>query len=171
MGGTRETVPCAAPGACCESSKFYETLVKDAERYATNATTKRKPRKKKSIPATKRVAHLKFKAGCAEHHLASIAPEKFIGVQELWCFNTKTKVLTVYRSDKHSGLDVRGQTIKDFDPKGSVSKKIGRKTEYYLERTLKGGKIVLRKLMNEINVKATTPTGRINSDTILLRVQ
>jgi len=50
-----------------------------------------------------------------------------------------------------------------------VSKTI-RKPDEVLPRLLKGGKLVLRKLMSEINSKESVPNGRINRDTILLRV-
>jgi len=50
-------------------------------------------------------------------------------------------------------------------------KKIGNKTEYFLDRIQDGGKIVLSKVLDEINTKSSKPTGRINEHTILLRTE
>ena len=55
-----------------------------------------------------------------------------------------------------------------FDEKTSVTKKI-RKPDLVLKEVVGGGKISLRKLMDTIKCVPKTATGRINSDTILLR--
>jgi hypothetical protein len=68
-----------------------------------------------------------------------------------------------------AGLSVKGTTLQGYDEETSVSKTI-RKPDEVLPRLLKGGKLVLRKLMSEINSKESVPNGRINGDTILLRV-
>jgi hypothetical protein len=51
-----------------------------------------------------------------------------------------------------------------------VSKTL-RKPKDVLSRVLDGGKVVLRKVMGEINSKPQELNGRINKDTILLRVE
>jgi hypothetical protein len=65
-----------------------------------------------------------------------------------------------------SGLSVRGTTITDFDESASKSIKIGRKTSERLETVLTGGKIVLRKMIEEMTGEVN---GRINENTILLK--
>jgi len=65
---------------------------------------------------------------------------------------------------------VTGTTIKKFDSDTSCSKKLGVKTDHFLDRVLAGGSIVLNKIMNEINSKASSVTGRINNNMILLKV-
>ena len=52
----------------------------------------------------------------------------------------------------------------------SISKTL-RKPEAVLKKVLEGGKIVLRKVMGEINSKPVELNGRINKDTILLRTE
>ena len=84
-------------------------------------------------------------------------------------FNTKTRKLGVYRSVDASGLTVKGTSIVGFSEKESVAKTL-RKPEKVLERVVSGGKLVLRKVLDEINSKESPMNGRINGDVILLRV-
>jgi hypothetical protein len=67
------------------------------------------------------------------------------------------------------GLSVRGSTITGFDETTSITKKL-RKPEAVLKPLLEGGKIYLRKVMENINCKEQKATGRINPDTLLIRV-
>ena len=88
----------------------------------------------------------------------------------LWTFNTKTKEITKYESEDRAGLGVKGTTIQNFG-KYSATKKIGNRTKHFLDRIEEGGKIVLSKVLDEINTKSSKPTGRINEHTILLRTE
>ena len=45
-----------------------------------------------------------------------------------------------------------------------------RKPDEVLVRVLEGGKIILRKVLDEINAKHSEMNGRLNNETILLRV-
>ena len=67
-------------------------------------------------------------------------------------------------------MGVKGTTIQNFDANESSSKKLGAKTDHFLNRVLEGGSIVINKIMNEINSKASKVTGRVNNNMILLKV-
>ncbi len=69
-----------------------------------------------------------------------------------------------------AGLSVKGTTIQNFDTKTSMSKKLGVKTDHFIDRVLMGGPIVLNKIMSEISSKSSKVTGRINNNMILLKV-
>jgi hypothetical protein len=144
-------------------------LVDDATRYGEVTKKVRKPRKPKSIPAAKKIKSLKYQKEDTNYKIASVDPEKIIGATELWTFNTKYKVMTVFRALNREGLQVKGTSIINYDEQNSHTKRTGRKPDYFVERVLKGGKIVLRKLMDEMD-KETTLAHRINDNTILLRV-
>jgi len=45
-----------------------------------------------------------------------------------------------------------------------------RKPKEALARVQTGGKVILRKLMGELTTKGEVPKGRINKDTILVRI-
>jgi hypothetical protein len=75
----------------------------------------------------------------------------------------------VYNAVGNSGLSVRGTTLTGFDAETSITKKL-RKPESVIKPLLEGGKIYLRKVMDNITTTEQKATGRINTDTILLRV-
>ena len=114
--------------------------------------------------------NLNYKVTDTEYHLTSLNPESIVGAMQLWTFNTKTKELKKFVAEDRKGLAVKGTTIQRFN-NYSAMKKIGNKTKHFLDRIESGGKIVLSKVLDEINTKSSKPTGRINEHTILLRTE
>ena len=149
---------------------FVKKIQTDSERYAENHKPVRKPRKAKQISAIDKVKKLNFLDEDLENKVSSIEPSKIIGADILFLFNAKTNQLSYYQAHDRGGLDVTGTTIKNFDTDISAVKKLGAKTTYFLDRVLGGGKIVLNKIMNEINSKAGNVTGRVNNNMIILKV-
>ena len=152
------------------AAKFLAAIADDAERLASNKNAARKPRKKKPVSFEKKIKGLKFKTEDTDNKLVSINPVKIMGAQQLWIYNVKTRKLGVYVANDEAGLEVKGSTILNYKYNESIAKTV-RKPKDVLPRVLDGGKIVLRKVMNEINAKAQELNGRINKDTILLRVE
>jgi len=64
---------------------------------------------------------------------------------------------------------VKGTTLIGFDVEKSSTKTL-RKPEATIQSLLSAGKVAIRKFMDELKTLETKPNGRINSDTILLRV-
>jgi hypothetical protein len=153
-----------------EAAKFFGLVATDAEKLASNKSAARKPRKKKPVSFEKKVKSLKYKKDDIENKLVSIDPIKIIGAEKLWVYNVKTRKLGVYVALDGAGLDVKGSAIQNYKYGESVSKTL-RKPKDVLSRVLDGGKVVLRKVMGEINSKPVELNGRINKDTILLRVE
>jgi len=153
-----------------EAAKFFTSIATDAEKLASNKNAARKPRKKKPVSFEKKVARLKFKKDDTENKLVSIDPVKIMGAQKLWIYNVKNRRLGVYVAKDEAGLAVKGSTIENYKYSESISKTL-RKPKEVLSRVLDGGKVVLRKVMGEINSKPSELNGRINKDTILLRVE
>ena len=148
---------------------FVVTLQTDSERYAENHKPIRKPKKAKQISAAKRVEKLNFLKEDVDNKITSIDPSKIIGSDQLWIYNGKTNEITLYESYDRAGLDIKGTSIKNFTDK-SVTKKLGVKTKHFIDRILGGGKIVLNKVIDEINSKPSIPTGRINNNMIFFVV-
>jgi hypothetical protein len=153
-----------------EAAKFFGLVATDAEKLASNKSAARKPRKKKPISFEKKVKNLRFKKDDIDNKLVSIDPVKIVGAEKLWIYNVKTRKLGVYVALDGAGLDVKGSAILNYKYGESVSKTL-RKPKDVLSRVLDGGKVVLRKVMGEINSKPQELNGRINKDTILLRVE
>ena len=153
-----------------EGAKFFTAIATDAEKLASNKNAARKPRKKKPVSFEKKVKNLKFKKDDIDNKLVSIDPVKILGAEKLWIYNVKTRKLGVYVAADGAGLGVKGSSIENYKYSESISKTL-RKPKETLSRVLDGGKVVLRKVMGEINSKPNELNGRINKDTILLRVE
>ena len=149
--------------------EFLREIISSAETRATVVKATRKPRKKKEKPASAVVAKLKFKEKDETYNVTSVDPKQIIGCNQLWVFNTKYRTLTVYNAMGPAGLNVKGSTLTGFDEKTSVMKKL-RKPEDQIKRLMEGGKIVLRKFMDDIKCKPKTANGRINKETVLVRI-
>lgn len=153
--------------------KEYIALLKhicsDAQKIAHNSKLTRAPRKKKAKSVDKVVAKLNYKKDDNAFKLASINPTDIVGSSQLWVFNTKNRKLGVYNAEDSGGLSVKGSTIINFKQDTSTQKTL-RKPEALLPEVLKAGKISLRKVLPGINSVEQELTGRINDDTILLRV-
>jgi len=148
---------------------FFENLVEQAERYAGVTKKMRAPRKPRAVSLEKQLKHLKYMKESTEYKLASINPEKILGAQELWCFNTKYRTVTVFRALDRGGLKVKRSSIVGYDEKTSMTRGTGRQTEKVVDKIMQGGKIILKKVMDELKGNQSLQE-RINENTILLKV-
>lgn len=149
--------------------EFLDNIIKDATTWGANQKTVRKTRTKKAPSIEKQIAKIKYSKENKELKLVSINPALIIGCNQLWVFNTKYRKLMRYDASGPTGLSIKGTTLQGYDVETSMSKTV-RKPNDVLPRVLNGGKIVIRKLMDELNSKSSVPNGRINGDTVLLRV-
>ena len=148
---------------------FYQEIMSACDMLAQEAKVNRKPRKTKVVPKDKIVAKLKFMKSNEPLKLVSINPADIIGAGELWIFNTKTRKLGKYVASEFNTLNVKGTTITNFDEFKSIQKTI-RKPEEKLKEFKAANKVALRKFLDEINATDTKMNGRINEETILLKV-
>jgi len=148
---------------------FYQEIAMACDMLAQEAKVNRAPRKTKAVSKDKLVAKLKYMKTNEPLKLVSVNPVDIIGAGELWIFNTKTRKLGRYVATEFNTLNVKGTTITNFDEFKSVQKTI-RKPEEKLKEFKAAGKIALRKFMDEINATDTKMNGRINEETILLKV-
>jgi hypothetical protein len=143
-----------------------------------SAKATRAPRKAKPKSADKLVAKLKFLKIDDKFKLASVQPDQIIGASELWTFNIKTRKLGKYIAKNidpkgmgraGSGLSVKGTTIIGYDETASVQKTL-RKPIDQLKDFKAAGKVKLRTFIDDIATTDTKMNGRINLDTVLLKV-
>ena len=152
-----------------QRASFYSKLVSDCERFADVAKKQKQPRKKKPITADKKLKNFKFQTESKEYKVVSIKPEKMLGAQELWTFNTKYKTLHIFYALDRAGFDVQGTTLKNFDEAKSTGYRIGRKTEEHVATALKGGKRAVGKMLETLS--KCVLQHRVNENTILLRIE
>lgn len=148
---------------------FLNTVMADCSRITQVAKVTRAPRKKKPKTTEKILATFQYKKEDKDYKVVSINPADIIGASQLWVFNAKTRKLGCYFSLDSSGLNVKGTTLTNFDETKSIHKTV-RKPEVILSTVVSAGKVALRKTLTDINSVDQSMTGRINSDTILLRV-
>lgn len=150
--------------------KFFNMMIEDAERHASNTKKVKTARKPRTVSVEKKIKNLKYQKEDATYKVASVSPEKIIGATELWTFNTKYKVFTRLVAIDRGGLQVKGTSIINYCENSSTSRSVGRKNpDEFLKRILEGGKLVLRKVLDDL--KTEKPIAyRINENTILLRV-
>lgn len=146
---------------------FCDQIITDALKIADDSVKTRKPRKRKVKTAEQVVAKMNY---LDKHEsYTSIDPKNIIGAMALWVYNVKTRKLGCYVADNAVGLSVKGSTILNYTESKSVQKKL-RKPEVTLKEALSGGKVVMRNLLGNIRAVESPLSGRINKDTILLRV-
>ena len=147
---------------------FLADIVSDAERIINNSKATRKPRAKKAKSADKLISKLQYKKEDTEYKLASINPTEIIGAKQLWVFNTKTRKLGVYHAWTDSGLSVKGTSIYGYTD-NSVSKTLRKPADIFLA-VQKATERKYKSVFDSINSTEQALTGRINTDTILLKV-
>ena len=148
---------------------FLKKIIDHLDESAAAQVSIRKPRKKKEKPAHVLVAKMKYKVEDKDLNITSVQPKDIIHASQLWVYNCKYRNLSVYTALGNSGLSVRGTTIIGYDHDVSVTKKL-RKPEQVLPIVLNEGKVGLRKVMSSIKTTETKANGRINEETIILRV-
>ena len=146
---------------------FCDSVITDAMKVVSEANKTRKPRQRKQKSPEQLVSKLKYLDKHEE--LVSENSKDIIGALQLWVYNTKSRKLGCYNAEDASGLSVKGSSIISFNESKSTQKKL-RKPEVTLPEVLKGGKVYLRTALDDIKAVASTLNGRLNTDTILLRI-
>jgi hypothetical protein len=148
---------------------YFDQVILDCQKISGESTKSRKPRKRKAKSPDQLTAKMKFMPEFKELKLTSVKVTDIIGAMSLWVYNTKTRKLGVYHAEDAGGLSVKGSSILNFVESKSVQKKL-RKPEQMLPEVLNGGKVFLRNVMESIRAVDSKLTGRVNADTILLKV-
>lgn len=150
---------------------FIDQILNDIIQYRGVKKATKKVRAPKSISKEKVVSKLKYAKEDKVLRLISIPPADIIGAQELWVYNTKTRKLGKYVADTLKGpLNVKGTGIIGYDEHQSVSKTL-RKPDEKLKEFARASKVQLRKFLEDIKATEAKLNGRINAETVLLRVQ
>jgi hypothetical protein len=149
---------------------FYTALFDGFTQYgqvkrATKKAAVRKPPQKEKL-----VARLKYLKNDTTLKLVSIRPVDIIGAQILWVYNIKTRKLGRYVAEEMGGaLNVKGTTITGYNESKSTQKTM-RKPEVQLKEFMGASKVELRKYLESIKTTEVKLTGRINEDTLLLKI-
>jgi len=149
--------------------KFICDLISGTEKFLLSKKATRKTRVQKLKPASKQVAKVLYLPSSSEYKIASVSPEKMVGADQVYLFNTKTRQMKYLVSDRRNGFEVKGSTISGFDVKNSF-KKMLRKPEEFITVLAKASKSKALKELRTLKTKESETDGRINRDTIILKV-
>lgn len=154
-----------------EKLKYWTQFIYDCERFIGNkkVTKIRKPREKKVKSAVDQVSKMQYQKEFPLLKIVSANPAEMIGANQVWTYNTKYKKLTRYDAVGPTGIQVKGTTLIGYDKEKSLTKSI-RKPDLTINQVLSAGKVALRNVLTELSTNESKPTGRINTDTIILRV-
>jgi len=153
----------------CEA--FYEKLFADLTAYnqtkkATKKAAVRKPPQKEKL-----VKSLKYLKQDTAMKIVSINPVDIVGAEVLWVYNVKNRKIGKYVAEDQGGaLGVKGTSITGYDANKSTQKTL-RKPDEQIKAFLASNKVELRKYLENIKTTEIKLNGRINVDTILLKVQ
>lgn len=152
------------------AKQALENIIGACDVLIDGAKAKRKPRVAKAPSKEKLVANVKYCTSDDKYQIVSVNPLEMIDSREIWVFNTKTRKLGKYVADATSGtIGIKGTTLVGFDETTSIQKTL-RKPEETLKEFKKASKVKLRKFLEEINTTDTRMNGRLNSDTVILKV-
>lgn len=153
---------------------FAEEVISQLNSYiALKAATKKvrvaKPKSVEKIVS--RVKYLKaFKDDAQKLDLVSISPTKLHGATECFLFDTKKRKLTYVVADEYSKtLSVKGTKLIGFDKNKSMTKTI-RKPGEQINEIMNAGRPATRKFFDNIRAVEVTTKGKVNSDTLILKV-
>ena len=149
--------------------KLFESFVEDCNKYGQFKKANRKVRATREKPAVAQIKSLKYKLKDDELGLTSAKAFDLVGAEQVWLFNTKTRKLSVYTSESTKGMTVKGTTLQNWSPEKSKQKTL-RKPEEQIKDLLALGKVKLRTFLDTIKSKEQTVNGRINIDTIILKI-
>jgi len=150
---------------------FYDKLFQDLAAYnqtkkATKKAAVRKPPQKEKL-----VKSLKYLKQDTALKIVSVNPVDIIGAEVLWVYNVKNRKIGKYVAEAMGGaLGIKGTTITGFDANKSTQKTL-RKPEEQIKQFLASNKVDLRKFLENIKTTEIKLNGRINQETILLKVQ
>jgi hypothetical protein len=151
--------------------QFYTKLTDALNTYGAVKAAVRKARVRKPVSKEKLVKKVKYCTEDTTLNLVSINPVDVIGAKELWVYNRKTRKLGKYQAAADSGtLGIKGTAILGYDDKTSVAKTV-RKPEVVLKKFMAAGKVALRTWLDEMSTTGVQMNGRLNADTMLLKVQ
>ena len=149
--------------------KFIADLLAGIEEYRGVKRAVKKARVRKAPSKEKLVAKLKYARDDKVLKVVSINPVDIVGAQELWVYNIKTRKLGRYVAEAMGQLGIKGTSIIGFDEVKSVAKTL-RKPDEQLRDFAKAGKVTLRTYIKDIKAVEVRLNGRINEETLLLRV-
>lgn len=147
---------------------FVESIVVAATAVHTNKNRAR-PKAKKAKSADKQVSKLRYMSGDPSLRVMSENPMKVVSSGEVWLYDTRSRTLKCLISADPKGFTVSGSKIRGFCPNKSFQLKV-RKPEAVIPGLATANKAGMSKAVAALTTKKSSTNGRVNEDTVILRV-
>jgi hypothetical protein len=152
-------------------TEFYQALTDALHIYGKVKSAARKARTPRPVSKERMVRRVKYCAEDTAVNVVSIKPTDIIGAAVLWVYNRNTRKLGKYVAAADSKqLSIKGSAIIGFDEKQSTCRTL-RKPLEQLKAFQQAGKVQLRTFLESIKATPVQLNGRLNKDTLLLKVQ
>lgn len=153
---------------------FIKNIIDDCQKFINAATASkvqavRKPRAKKKVPVEKLIAKVKYQKDSAEYKLTSVDPAAIVGATEVYLFNTKYRHLIQLVAASVDGFSIKGTTITNMREESCLKKTL-RKPEDVLKDIGATTKARATKIFLDLKTKSAPANGRLNEETIILKV-
>jgi len=148
---------------------FYQRVFQALEIIRAEKKQTRAVRKPKQKSAQDLVKKMKFKSSDADYGIASVNPADVVGATAVVVFNCKTRKLGIYYAAEHATIQVKGTTLQYFDENNSRQKTV-RKPDEVLPNWKKVTKHKLKTQFGYLKTTDTKMNGRMNEDTVILKV-
>ena len=149
---------------------WWERVYKDCELWEANKKKQRKPRKYKPPSKEKMAKKVKYKPEDKDLKLVSEQPINLPGCTAVVVYNTKNRKLGIYEAThKHHGLSLKGTTLLNYDLSTALQKTV-RKPQEVMEKLNTGGLQAIKNTFNTLSTTETKLNGRLNKDTVLVRI-
>lgn len=145
-----------------------EAMLSDLDRIVSAGKAVRKPRVKKPRAADKQISQLKYLKEDTELKIVSINPVTIIGAVRLIVINTKYRTVTEYITSRKEGFEIKGTSLQGWDEAQSRTKTMRKPNEFIpiCYKTVRQ----FGKAFDALTTKESKPTGRINTECVLLKV-
>lgn len=151
---------------------FVKNIIDETNQFTNNQKLTKKmraPRKKKVKTADQLTAKMNPMMAVHEFNIVGNKASVLIGAKTAYVYVPKTRNLIVYHAMDDGGFGVKGNKITGYNPETSIRKKL-RKPDVVLKEVVSCGRVGLKKIMDGIRSTAYETNGRINQDTIIIRV-
>ena len=152
-----------------ELYEFHKRIFQAIEILRAEKKQTRVVRKPKQKSAQELVKKMKFKPSDADLGIASVNPADVIDATAIVVFNCKNRKLGIYYAEEHQTIKVKGTTLQFFDESRSLQKTV-RKPQEILPQWKKVTKHKLKPQFGYLKTTETKLNGRMNEDTVILKV-
>lgn len=150
---------------------FYDDLLEKLDTFIKLNSTRRKKKTKKPSVA-KLVSKVNYLKESESLGIVSISPDKIIGSQIVVLFNEKTKKITILNAADRSGLQIKGTTIYNYDNQTSLVKGVRSNinVQEFIQEIASKPRTTIKKMFDGLTTKESPATGRINGDTLIIKI-